>query len=68
MGVGRMRKGWVVALCVVVSVALVGAALLSLAQLLRGILASEALREALGSLPVAPGSGAACALRQMAAL
>lgn len=47
MGVRRMRKGWLITLCIVVSVALVGAALLALAAILRDLSASEALRQAM---------------------
>ena len=43
-GVRRMRKGWLISLSIVISAALVGAALLACMQLLRGLLSSEALR------------------------
>ena len=55
MGVRRMRKGWQVALSIVVSVALVGAALLALMGLLRGLATSEALRQALEAFAASPG-------------
>ena len=44
MGVRRMRKGWLISISIVISAALVGAALLACMQLLRGLLSSEALR------------------------
>lgn len=59
MGVRRMRKGWLVTLCVVVSVAVVGLAFCALLQLLRGLLSSPALRHALEALWRDPNAPAA---------
>lgn len=55
-----MRKGWLVAVSILLSVALVGAAALSAVQLLRAFLSSEALHravEAFWRAPDAPVAG-----------
>ena len=59
MGVRRMRKGWLIAVSILLSVALVGAAALASAQLLRAFFSSQALHRAVEAFWRAPDTPAA---------